>query len=72
MYRDLPVPSVLTSGNHAAVGRYRRDESLRRTAANRPDLLAAVPAGHWDAADLAVLAGLDVDGLEVKGLDFPS
>jgi len=72
VYRDLPVPSVLTSGNHAAVGRYRRDESLRRTAANRPDLLAAVPAGHWDAADLAVLAGLDVDGLEVEGLDFPS
>jgi len=33
------VPPVLLSGNHAAIARWRREESLRRTAANRPDLL---------------------------------
>jgi tRNA (guanine37-N1)-methyltransferase len=36
------VPEVLTSGDHGAVARYRHQESLRRTAANRPDLLPAV------------------------------
>jgi tRNA (guanine37-N1)-methyltransferase len=33
------VPAVLTSGDHAAVAAFRRAESLRRTQANRPDLL---------------------------------
>ena len=56
VYRELPVPPVLLSGNHAAVARYRRDESLRRTAAHRPDLLAALDPAELDAADLAVLA----------------
>ncbi|HEY5877553.1 MAG TPA: tRNA (guanosine(37)-N1)-methyltransferase TrmD [Nakamurella sp.] len=39
VYRGLPVPSVLTSGDHAAVAAYRREESRRRTIENRPDLL---------------------------------
>lgn len=34
------VPSVLLSGDHAAVARWRRAESLRRTAHIRPELLA--------------------------------
>jgi len=40
VYRGLPVPAVLTSGDHAAVAAYRRAESLRRTEANRPDLFS--------------------------------
>ena len=39
VYRGLPVPAVLTSGDHAAVAAYRREESRRRTTENRPDLL---------------------------------
>ena len=39
VYRGIGVPEVLTSGDHGAVARYRHEESLRRTAANRPDLL---------------------------------
>ena len=39
-WRGLEVPGVLLSGDHGAVARWRRDESLRRTAARRPDLLA--------------------------------
>jgi tRNA (guanine37-N1)-methyltransferase len=39
VYRGLAVPAVLTSGDHAAVAAFRRAESLRRTQANRPDLL---------------------------------
>jgi tRNA (guanine37-N1)-methyltransferase len=34
------VPEVLLSGNHEAIRRWRRKESLRRTRARRPDLLA--------------------------------
>ena len=39
VYRGIPVPAVLTSGDHGAIAAYRRAESLRRTASNRPDLL---------------------------------
>jgi tRNA (guanine37-N1)-methyltransferase len=41
VYRGMAVPEVLTSGDHGAVARYRHEESLRRTALNRPDLLPA-------------------------------
>lgn len=37
------VPEILSSGDHAAVARWRRRESLRRTLERRPDLLAAHP-----------------------------
>jgi tRNA (guanine37-N1)-methyltransferase len=40
-YRGLIVPEVLIGGNHAAIRRWRRKESLRITRSNRPDLLAA-------------------------------
>jgi tRNA (guanine37-N1)-methyltransferase len=44
-WRGLDVPEVLLSGHHANIARWRRDQSLRRTAARRPDLLAAVEPG---------------------------
>ncbi|MGH2411894.1 MAG: tRNA (guanosine(37)-N1)-methyltransferase TrmD [Chloroflexota bacterium] len=40
-FRGWPVPDVLTSGNHALIARWRREQSLRRTWERRPDLLAA-------------------------------
>ncbi len=39
VYRGLPVPAVLTSGDHAAVAAWRAEQSRRRTTENRPDLL---------------------------------
>ncbi len=36
--RDLAVPEVLLSGDHGRVARWRRAQSLLRTAQNRPDL----------------------------------
>lgn len=42
-WRGHEVPPVLLSGDHAAIARWRRAESLRRTATRRPDLLAALP-----------------------------
>ena len=40
-FRGLRVPDVLLSGNHADIRRWRRRESLARTLALRPDLLAS-------------------------------
>ena len=39
-FRGLAVPEVLLSGNHREIARWRRRESLLRTARRRPDLLA--------------------------------
>jgi tRNA (guanine37-N1)-methyltransferase len=44
-WRGLGVPDVLLSGHHAKIARWRRDQSLRRTAERRPDLLAAAEPG---------------------------
>jgi tRNA (guanine37-N1)-methyltransferase len=56
-WRGLDVPAVLLSGDHAAIARWRRAESLRRTADRRPDLLAALPGDALSPADRAVLDG---------------
>ncbi len=47
-YRGWRVPDILLSGNHAAIARWRRKESLRRTRARRPDLLAALELSAID------------------------
>ena len=56
VWRGREVPEVLLSGHHARVARWRRDQSLRRTARRRPDLLAALDPATLDGSDLAVLA----------------
>ena len=58
VWRDLAVPDVLRSGNHAAIDRWRRDQALERTVRRRPDLVDALPDGALDAADRALLASL--------------
>lgn len=55
VWRDRPVPEVLKSGDHARIARWRRDESLRRTAERRPDLLASAELGPRDLELLAEL-----------------
>jgi tRNA (guanine37-N1)-methyltransferase len=44
IWREREVPPVLLSGDHAAIARWRRDMALRRTAENRPDLVARLLA----------------------------
>ena len=39
-FRGLGIPDVLLSGHHEEVRRWRRRQSLLRTARRRPDLLA--------------------------------
>jgi tRNA (guanine37-N1)-methyltransferase len=38
-WRGLDVPPVLLSGDHAAIAAWRHDQSVRRTAERRPDLV---------------------------------
>jgi len=40
VWRDLPVPEILLSGDHGRIAAWRRDQARERTAQRRPDLLA--------------------------------
>ena len=39
IWRDLAVPEILTSGDHAKIAAWRLEQAKSRTAQNRPDLL---------------------------------
>ena len=54
-FRGLTVPPVLLSGDHRAISRWRRDQSLRLTFRSRPDLLVGA---EFDRADAALLSSL--------------
>ncbi len=41
-FRGMSVPEMLLSGNHGEIARWRRQQSLLRTARRRPDLLARI------------------------------
>ncbi len=47
-FRGMTVPDVLLSGDHAAIDRWRRKESLRRTLMSRPDLLQSADLSDQD------------------------
>ena len=65
-WRGHDVPETLRSGDHARIARWRRDQALVRTAARRPDLLAALPPGTLDQRDLATLEGA---GFQIPAVD---
>jgi tRNA (guanine37-N1)-methyltransferase len=46
VFRGLPVPPILRSGDHGAIARWRRDQAEARTRRERPDLRggSGVPA----------------------------
>ncbi|MET9343805.1 tRNA (guanosine(37)-N1)-methyltransferase TrmD [Nonomuraea sp. NPDC003804] len=55
VWRGRQVPDVLLSGHHGKVARWRRDEALRRTMRNRPDLVEALDAADFDKHDRELL-----------------
>ncbi|HWZ42884.1 MAG TPA: tRNA (guanosine(37)-N1)-methyltransferase TrmD [Candidatus Saccharimonadales bacterium] len=55
-FRGLGVPEVLMGGNHEQIRRWRRQEALRKTWRNRPDLLEKQPLSAEDKKFLAGLA----------------
>jgi tRNA (guanine37-N1)-methyltransferase len=52
-FRGQRVPDVLLGGDHRAIARWRRRESLRRTKLRRPDLFARVELTETDRSLLA-------------------
>jgi len=54
-FRGAAVPEVLMGGDHAAVRKWRREQQLRKTLRNRPDLLEGAALSDWDLKVLARL-----------------
>jgi len=58
-FEGRPVPEELISGHHERIRRWRKKESLRRTIARRPDLIALHPL---DDEERELLAELEAEG----------
>lgn len=59
VFRGLEVPSVLLEGHHAQVARWRREQGLRRTWRQRPDLLMTAQLSEDERYLLAQFAEED-------------
>jgi tRNA (guanine37-N1)-methyltransferase len=58
-FRGLAAPEVLLNGDHQQIRRWRREQQLRKTLRNRPELIdRAEREGALSAADLALLEAL--------------
>jgi tRNA (guanine37-N1)-methyltransferase len=66
-WRGRDVPDVLRSGDHGRIARWRRRQSLLRTADRRPDMMTAYPDGMLDERDRETLAeaGFQITGPDV-------
>lgn len=51
-FRGWTIPAVLRSGHHGEIGRWRRRQSVLRTALRRPDLLARARLTEQDRRQL--------------------
>ena len=58
-FREMHVPEVLISGNHAEIARWRRRQSLLRTRKRRPDLLARATLSEEEKQWLAQTSNED-------------
>jgi tRNA (guanine37-N1)-methyltransferase len=54
-FRGLSVPEVLSSGNHEQIRRWRREQALKKTLRNRPDLLQGAALSAEDRSYLRTL-----------------
>jgi tRNA (guanine37-N1)-methyltransferase len=52
-FRGMPVPEVLLNGDHQQIRKWRREQALKKTLRNRPDLLEGVKLSDEDAKILA-------------------
>jgi tRNA (guanine37-N1)-methyltransferase len=52
-FRGWPVPEVLINGNHSEIRRWRREQALKKTLRNRPDLLEGATLTDEDEKILA-------------------
>ena len=56
-FRGVRAPEVLLSGDHQAIRRWRREQQLRKTLRNRPDLLAEATLSAEDRRILESIRG---------------
>jgi len=54
-FEGVKVPEALMNGDHQAIRRWRREQQLRKTLANRPDLLEGAPLSKEDRKVLDAL-----------------
>ncbi len=70
-FRDRNVPAILLSGHHAEIAKWRRAQSLLRTALRRPDMLARAQLteaeGAWLASELTAARASGGDDLPTAG-----
>ncbi len=52
-FRGMTVPEVLINGNHQEIRRWRREQALKKTLRNRPDLMEDVELSEQDKKILA-------------------
>ena len=52
-FRGMPVPEVLLNGDHQQIRKWRREQALKKTLRNRPDLLKGAQLSEEDAKILA-------------------
>jgi len=55
-FRGLGVPEILTGGHHEAMTQWRREQAIRRTWQQRPELLRSAPLTESERYFLATLA----------------
>ena len=65
-FRGWAIPEVLTSGHHANVAAWRRQQALKRTLERRPDMLARVALSQQDKEWLRAM-GYDGPFKEARG-----
>ncbi len=56
-FRGMSVPDVLINGNHQEIRRWRREQALKKTLRNRPDLLEGMELSKEDDKILNQLKG---------------
>jgi tRNA (guanine37-N1)-methyltransferase len=62
-FGGLRAPEVLMNGDHAQIRRWRREQQLRKTLANRPDLLEGAALSE---EDLKLLEAIRAESGEIK------
>ncbi len=65
-FRGLTVPEVLSSGNHEQIRGWRRQQALKKTLRNRPDLLQGA---DLSAEDRAFLRALELRAADAQSED---
>ncbi len=58
-FEGLRAPDVLLNGDHAEIRRWRREQQLRKTLKNRPELLERATLSEEDKQMLATMRGRD-------------